>query len=156
MIPGVLKKWVAFGSGIGIEIIGPHGEGLGDYLEFEWEQQGETADQINQKFQPMHDAGARLWVTDLHARALGVARLGQYAQRQYPPQLAQHLRRRRRAASARRQSALRLLHRAQRHHAGTGRLHQRGRLPWLPRCFLQLQRRHPLCGDRVSARHRSQ
>jgi hypothetical protein len=25
MIPGVLKKWVAFGSGIGIEIIGPHG-----------------------------------------------------------------------------------------------------------------------------------
>lgn len=42
---------------IDLEIIGEHGQGLGDYLEFGWEQVGETADEINQKFQPMHEAG---------------------------------------------------------------------------------------------------
>ncbi len=40
-----------------LEVIGELGQGLGDYLEFEWEQQGETADEINQKFAPMHQAG---------------------------------------------------------------------------------------------------
>lgn len=43
---------------IDLEIIGEHGQGLGDYLEFQWEQAGDTADQINAKFQPLVDAGA--------------------------------------------------------------------------------------------------
>lgn len=42
---------------IDLEIIGEHGQGLGDYLEFSWEQIGESADEINQKMQPMHAAG---------------------------------------------------------------------------------------------------
>jgi phage portal protein BeeE len=43
---------------IDLEIIGEHGQGLGDYLEFEWEQAGESAEAINTKFQPMVDSGA--------------------------------------------------------------------------------------------------
>lgn len=46
-----LKNW------IDLEIIGEYGQGLGDYIEFSWEQVGESADQINQKFAPMHGAG---------------------------------------------------------------------------------------------------
>ena len=42
---------------IDLEVIGEHGQGLGDYLEFTWEQVGDSADQINQKMQPMHAAG---------------------------------------------------------------------------------------------------
>lgn len=43
---------------IDLEVIGEYGQGLGDYLEFEWEQTGESADAINKKFQPMVDSGA--------------------------------------------------------------------------------------------------
>lgn len=42
---------------IDLEVIGEHGNGLGDYLEFAWEEQGDSAEEINAKFQPMHDAG---------------------------------------------------------------------------------------------------
>jgi phage portal protein BeeE len=40
-----------------LEVLGEHGCGLGDYLEFSWEEQGESAEEINTKFQPMHSAG---------------------------------------------------------------------------------------------------
>jgi phage portal protein BeeE len=40
-----------------LEVIGELGQGLGDYLEWKWEEPGESADQINQKYQPMHAAG---------------------------------------------------------------------------------------------------
>jgi phage portal protein BeeE len=42
---------------IDLDIIGELGLGLGDYLEFGFEQPGESAEKINQKFQPMHQSG---------------------------------------------------------------------------------------------------
>lgn len=46
-----LKHW------LDLEVIGEHGQGLGDYLEFQWEETGESAEAINAKFAPMHQAG---------------------------------------------------------------------------------------------------
>jgi hypothetical protein len=37
---------------IDVEVIGEHGEGVGDWVEFEWDEEGESAEEINAKFQP--------------------------------------------------------------------------------------------------------
>lgn len=42
---------------IDLEIVGEHGQGLGDYLEFSWAQVGESAEEVNARFQPMHESG---------------------------------------------------------------------------------------------------
>lgn len=63
-IAALIKEWVD------LEIIGEHGQGLSDYLEFEWEESGESVEEINAKFQPAVGAGAatrRQW-----AEALGL------------------------------------------------------------------------------------
>lgn len=56
---------------IDLEIIGEHGNGLGDYLEFEWEQVGESSDEINAKFQPLVASGAATRQEWRDAHALG-------------------------------------------------------------------------------------
>jgi phage portal protein BeeE len=43
---------------IDVEIIGEHGEGVGDWVEFEWESEGASAEEVNAKFQPAVEAGA--------------------------------------------------------------------------------------------------
>jgi phage portal protein BeeE len=43
---------------VDLEVIGELGLGLGDYLEFQWEQPAELAEAINKKFQPMVENGA--------------------------------------------------------------------------------------------------
>lgn len=43
---------------INLEIVGEHGAGLGDFLEFSFDEVGESADEINNKFAPLVAAGA--------------------------------------------------------------------------------------------------
>jgi hypothetical protein len=43
---------------INTEILGPHGEGVGDWIEFEFEGEEETPEEINARYQPLIETGA--------------------------------------------------------------------------------------------------
>lgn len=43
---------------IDVEIIGEHGEGVGDWVEFSWDEEGESVEEINAKYESAVEAGA--------------------------------------------------------------------------------------------------
>lgn len=59
-----------------LEVIGEHGAGLGDYLEFSWEEQGETAEEINAKFSPLVSTGTATRAEWRDAHGLDAAKAG--------------------------------------------------------------------------------